>query len=138
MFRPIVIVGILALVFGVSACGGSDPVEPAKAASVESTPTPVATPDPKEKQYALLTEAMTVMEDLMKLMDRGANSTDPDRQCNYILPKLQAKVDHIDDLVEKLEEAGMSVKDMSELRDNYSDLAGSVDSTEEVCASFGY
>ena len=137
MFRSIVIAGILALAFGVSACG-NDPAEPAKAAAVESTPTPVATPDPKIKQAALLTEAMTVLDSLATLNDRIGNTNDPDRVCNYILPKMNAKMDHLDDLMEKLDEAGMAVKAIGKLRGDYSGLAGVMGAVEEICSSYGY
>ena len=138
MFRSIVIAGILALAFGVSACGGTDTAESSKTVAVKSTPTPVATPDPKEKQAALLVEAMTVIERVLTLNNRVGNTNDPDRICNYILPQMNAKMDHLDDLMEKLDEAGMPVKKIGKLRSDYSGLAGAVASMEEVCSSYGY
>jgi hypothetical protein len=140
MFRVISIVGLLVLVFAMSACGGTETTATTKAVEVvsTSTPVPVATPDPQARQYALLTEDLSVMQSLKTLSDRGAKSTDPDRSCNYILPKMRAKLDHLDSVLEKLDEAGMSVKDMSELRTNYDTLAGIADSIEEICTSYGY
>jgi hypothetical protein len=136
MFKRITILVMAILALGVSACGGTDSIEPeAQAAKAEPTPTV----DPNvQRRVDLKQEIAKVTTSIYRLSQKGADSTDVMDQCTEIAPKMEAKTEYLADLVDKLDAAEAKPSMMSNLRGNLSDMQGISKSLDSLCGSLGY
>ena len=123
----IIIAAALFLALGVSACGGD----------TEVAAKPVKAVDPNVQRRAdLNVEVQEVATSIYNITDKHADDSYIDI-CTESLPMVEAKLDHLGDLLEKLDAADESAAKMKRHRRLHSRVEGLAGSIDASCAALG-